>query len=1277
MFLWLTPEPRATATLQANLMAGGLNATLHPVSTHADLEAALALQPFELILISVRGKAGAGDDLGDGVAPEALATVQRRCPATPVILLVSPMTEAAAIAALERGATDYVVMAADSPPLRLVPAVRRALAQAQQSQNQQRTEQLLIEQRRLLEKIALGHPLGDCLDALCQALSRLGPAQACLLLTHSHHDTLCRCFTPDFPPAFRQRLQSISLETWSQGWLGESTSGQPSHCPEYPQSLPHCADLANDDRWSADWRALCAAHGILACHCLPITGRDRQPVGVLILCFSKARAPSPWDCRLAEVGSRLASLVLERDRTTLPLYQSEEHFRAIVNQVTVGIAQTDLTGRFVLVNQRYCTIVGYSEAELRQKRMQDITHPDDLPLNTALFQRLITNSAPFEIEKRYRRPDGSVVWVNNSVTVVRDELGNPQFVVAVVLDISERMQLETERQQAELSLLKSEAKYRSLFNAIDEGVTMLEAIYDEGGHVIDCRVLETNPAMIRMTGLGTDIIGQTLRQAIDDIEDQWFEFYNRIVTTGESFRFEAQDPDVEGRWFEGFATPVGGKGSHKIVVVYNDITHRKQVEATLRQSEAQQTFLLKFSDALRPLIDAERIQYQAARVLGEHLQANRVGYAEAQDDDQTLVVICNYTNGVPGIEGRYHYDDYGLHLLQEFKAGRTVVRSDIAQDTTLSDQEKAAHAALDLGATGSVPLVKGGRLVAVMFVHYCEAHPWTAEEIALIEDVAERTWSAVARAWAEVALRDSENRLRMAIESAQLSTWDWNLATDALIWDEGCKAIFGLPPQAESSIDVFFAGAHPDDRDRIDRAVQWALNPASQGKYAIEFRTIGLDDGVERWIAARGQVYFDAAHKPQRFIGTMLNITDQKRIEAIREQMLQREQVARAEAERANRIKDEFLAVLSHELRSPLNPILGWTKLLQTGHLDEAKTAAALATIERNVQLQTQLIDDLLDVAKILRGKLSLHEAPVDLAFVIEAAIDTVRVAAAAKSITLHPHLKALGQVLGDAARLQQIVWNLLSNAIKFTPNGGRVDIHLTPVEHQAEITVTDTGRGISPDFLPHIFESFRQEDASITRQHGGLGLGLAIVYQLAEAHGGTITATSPGENQGTTFSLRLPLLVPAGIPPTPAPPSPPVLILNGLRVLAVDDEPDARDLLTTLLLQYGADVVTVTSAPEALTQIDTFRPHVLVSDIGMPGVDGYTLIEKIRTLPAAAGGTIPALALTAYAREHDSQRAIASGFQRHIAKPLHPEELVEAILSIYRPTWADDFRLS
>ncbi|MBD2019434.1 response regulator, partial [Leptolyngbya sp. FACHB-36] len=388
-------------------------------------------------------------------------------------------------------------------------------------------------------------------------------------------------------------------------------------------------------------------------------------------------------------------------------------------------------------------------------------------------------------------------------------------------------------------------------------------------------------------------------------------------------------------------------------------------------------------------------------------------------------------------------------------------------------------------------------------------------------------------------------------------------------------------------------------------------------------------------------------------------ITDRKQAEIERIQSLQLAEDARAKAEDANRIKDEFLAVLSHELRSPLNPILGWTSLLRSRSHDPITTERALDTIERNARLQARLVEDLLDISRILQGKLNLTIASVDLEQTIQAALETVRLAAEAKSISIITAFDPdIPQILGDPDRLQQVVWNLLSNAVKFTPAGGRVEISLEQRDAQAQIRVSDTGKGISRDFLPHVFDYFRQADSSTTRSFGGLGLGLAIVRQVVELHGGRVCAESPGEGHGSTFTVRLPLLnankqTNGTLDPAAS------VSLDRIRVLVVDDDSDTREFLRFMLEQAGATVILAASASEALEVWAHSKPDVLLSDIGMPQSEGYGLIGKVRSLPTQQGGAIPAIALTAYAGHDDEQHTRSAGFQKHLAKPVEPSELI------------------
>ncbi|MCT7997519.1 hybrid sensor histidine kinase/response regulator [Laspinema olomoucense] len=382
-----------------------------------------------------------------------------------------------------------------------------------------------------------------------------------------------------------------------------------------------------------------------------------------------------------------------------------------------------------------------------------------------------------------------------------------------------------------------------------------------------------------------------------------------------------------------------------------------------------------------------------------------------------------------------------------------------------------------------------------------------------------------------------------------------------------------------------------------------------------------------------------------------------------RAQLYEAEQSARSQAETANRVRDEFIAVLSHELRSPLNPILGWTKLLQIRKFDQAKTLQALEIIERNAKLQSRLIDDLLDISRILRGKLTLEMLPVHLGKIIESALETVRLAAEAKGIRITTFLPMEElEVLGDPNRLQQVVWNLLSNAVKFTPEGGQVTLRLRSIGHLAQIEVYDTGRGIAPEFIPYVFEYFRQADSKTTRSFGGLGLGLAIVHNLVELHGGSVQALSDGEGKGATFTVTLPLISLGSPVPEESvlPESEPSLA--GIALVVVDDDRDTLEFLEFVLQEYGANVRAVSSAQQAIAAIEKCIPDLLLSDIGMPQMDGYMLIRELRQWEAQRGGSIPAIALTAYAGETNRQQILEAGFQQHLAKPIQPAELVQAI---------------
>ena len=523
----------------------------------------------------------------------------------------------------------------------------------------------------------------------------------------------------------------------------------------------------------------------------------------------------------------------------------------------------------------------------------------------------------------------------------------------------------------------------------------------------------------------------------------------------------------------------------------------------------------------------------------------------------------------------------------------------------------------------------------------------------------------------EESLYESEERFRQIAENIDAVLWIRNAASGKLeFFSSGSERLWGIPA------DQLMAGSsqwqdyiHAEDRTETHSLM---LQQIVEGNLDWEYRIV-TPEGRLRWVRDRAFAVKDRAGEIRRIVGFSVDTTDRKQSEEIKAMLLAREQEARAQAETASRLKDEFLAIISHELRSPLNAMLGWARVLRSEGVDQQTHDHALQVIEQSAEMQSRLIEDLLDSARIASGKLRIESHAVNLLHTIHAAIDTVVQEAERKGVEIEANLDSeTGDVKGDAERLQQIVWNLLANAVKFTPAGGKIFVTLKPDSPWAIVTVRDTGYGIKADALPHIFDPFQQADSSNTRRAGGLGLGLALVKNLVELHGGMISAESDGENQGSVFSVRLPLqgseILNPGVPivsknfsgPLSFPP-----VLEGLRILAVDDEAPARDLVATLLKKFGASVTSAASSVEAmrlLTSDENSKPFdLLVSDIGMPNENGYSLIRRVRQLPVPKG-QIPAVALTAFGRSEDRISALEAGFQMHVPKPVEPVELMMVI---------------
>jgi two-component system CheB/CheR fusion protein len=698
---------------------------------------------------------------------------------------------------------------------------------------------------------------------------------------------------------------------------------------------------------------------------------------------------------------------------------------------------------------------------------------------------------------------------------------------------------------------------------------------------------------------------------------------------------EVETPDGAGRWYSLRVRPYKTL-ENKIegaVVVLVDIDALKKTEREIRSARDYAEAVLRTTRDPLIVLSADLTVESASEAFYKTFNVN-----PAETEGQLIYDLGNHQWDIPQL--------------------RQVLEEIIPRDSVFNDFE-VTHKFPSLGER--VMLLNARRLDNL------EGGP---ERILLgVEDVTERKEAEVARA-----------RLAAVVDSSNDAIYAVDLNGVITTWNQGAERLYGYTAQEAvgQSIAALIPPERSDEEERI-------MEQMRRGERIESFETVRRrKDGSNVAISLttspikneRGEVI--GASKIAR------DITGRKRAEEAIRAALEQESAARAEAELANRLKDEFLATVSHELRSPLNSILGWTRMLSDKRLDEEKSAHALEVIHRSARAQNQLIGDLLDVSRIITGKSRLEMSMVELSPIIEAAMDVMRPSADAKQIRLVLALDpGAGLVLGDADRLQQVVWNLLSNAVKFTPEEGEITIRLERKGAHVRLTVSDTGEGIEPEFLPFVFDRFRQFEGRPARTHGGLGLGLAIVRHLVEAHGGTVSAASRGSGQGATFTVTLPLARPrkessevgrdrlAGAGKVAQSRAPLPDHLRDLRVLVVDDEPDARNLLSLTLMSYEAEVRDCASAAEALQMLDEWRPDVLVFDIGMPGEDGYELMRKVRGREPERGGLIPALALTAYARAEDARRALEAGYQAHVPKPVDPDELATVVASL--AGWGQD----
>jgi PAS domain S-box-containing protein len=1031
---------------------------------------------------------------------------------------------------------------------------------------------------------------------------------------------------------------------------------------------------------------------------------------------------------LSKANELLQLEITERQQAEAALQQEQELLKVLLDNVQAGIVACNAEGILTLFNRAAREFHGLPEQPLPAQQWAeyyDLYLPDgqtrmlkeEIPLFRALQGQTVDN-----VEMVIAPKQGTGRTLLTSGQAIVDSQGNKHGAVVVMHDITERKQAEAEllisdtalQQMPDAILLTDlEGKIQRWLGNAEQifGYTAAEAIAQPVSFLHQPDIKPTMMAeIIRSIQETGAFCGEVPCQRKD----------------GSAVPIETTSKTV----YDKAGNPIFFIGIHKDITERKQAeAERAQLieEQTARlkaESEQQRSaFLAEISTVLASSLDYECTLATVANLVVpffadwcaiDLLQDNQFIHRVAVAHRDPAKVELGWE-----IHRRYPKQlDEPEGVSKILRTGQTEMAAEIPEAALVMVAQDAEHLRIlrELGLKSCIvsPLIARGQILGtILFVTAESDRRYSQADLTLAEDIASRAAIAIdnARLYQEAqhaqqaAERSAERITRLQSVTAALSESLTPSQVSEVIVDQGIAALganfalVALLNETGTELEVMqMVGGEAEHLDGWHRFSVNAPVPLAEAVRTgqpiwaepSEVRAARYPHLAERyqqkrfnaWISIPLMVegraiggmsfaFIEPQHLDEEQQAFILSLAQQCAQAITRTYLYEAERIARSEAEAANRIKDEFLAVLSHELRSPLNPILGWAKLLRSGKLDEQKTAHALLTIERNASLQTQLIGDLLDVSRILQGKLSLDIAPVDLAATIAAAMETVRLDAQAKTIQFHTALnEAIGPVAGDSARLQQIIWNLLSNAVKFTPEGGRVEVRLERVGTHAQITISDTGKGISPDFLPYVFDYFRQADSATTRKFGGLGLGLAIVRNLTELHGGTVTAQSLGEGQGATFAVRLPLFKEgAGLNKEPnsnystdeLASSP----LAGFCILVVDDEADTREYFSFVLEQAGATVIRAASADEALQLLVQSTPDILLSDIGMPDMDGYTLMRRVRAMPCDRGGQIRAIALSAYAGEMNQQQAIAAGFQRHIAKPVEPEYLIQAITSL------------
>ncbi|MDZ5457096.1 PAS domain S-box protein [Azohydromonas lata] len=950
--------------------------------------------------------------------------------------------------------------------------------------------------------------------------------------------------------------------------------------------------------------------------------------------------------------------------------QAEERLQLITDNVPALIAYVDGDCRYRFVNQAYEQWFGLPRERIVGRRVADVVGEDAWRAVGPRMARVLAGEAVQYEAELYIRGAGRRC-IEASYVPHRGPKGRVEGIAVMVHDISARM-------RAAQAQARSEERLALAVRAADMGIFDLDHAAATLHASAELRELLGWPPRLAVDA-------QSLRDAVHPLDREVYDSRRRAAEDPRgdgvfTLEYRVLHPDGALRWVSARAqTLFDGEGAQRRAVrttgVLLDVSERHEVEQALRRSEALHRLLVSMHEATAAQRDPRAVQREVAQRLGRHLGASRCLYAEFEDDGRHARVLHDYADGVPSIAGVHRMVDFGLALRQALSAGETFVVEDVRSDPRLADGGTlAAYAALGLVAQLCVPLVKDGKLVAALSVHQRGPRRWERDEIALVEQLAQRTWFALETAHAQARLRESRDVLGLAMRAGRMGAWSRDLSTGCEWWSHELEEIFGLAPGSFGGSEAdFLALLHPEDREAVRDAVQEGIRQA--GDYAVEFR-FRHAGGQWRWMEGRGRIVADAAGQPAMLYGLGIDITERKGAE----QELQR---LNAELQHAARRKDEFLATLAHELRNPLAPMRNALEIQRLRlPAEDAQLRWSHELLQRQLRQLTRLVDDLLEIARISQGRLELRREPLALSEVVQGAVDAALPQMQARRHALSVSLPQEPlHLVGDAARLTQLLLNLLNNAAQYTPQGGRIALAVRREENkegdgaesgdqgageaqgaagEVVVTVTDNGIGLAAEHLPHIFDMFSQVQPALERTHGGLGVGLALARALAVLHGGQLSARSEGAGCGSEFELRLPLPAqPGAVAPQQddgAPAGAPQAAAR--RVMVVDDNPDAAESLALLLELQGHEVRTAHDGLAAVALAQAFRPALAIVDIGLPGISGYEVARRIRAQPG--GAALLLVALTGWGQAQDKQAALEAGFDRHLTKPVAPQQLDE-----------------